>query len=77
MYVFEKEQNSPTEVIKTYIENVKEQFDLDKLIAQEELEIESAQLQRKSDPKNEVEQIYENFLATRGRKWASSCLMLS
>ncbi|MBY8978784.1 MAG: hypothetical protein KGD72_00205 [Candidatus Lokiarchaeota archaeon] len=65
---FEKEQYAPAEVIKTYIENVKEQFDLDKLIAQEELEIESTQLQRKIDPKNEVEQIYEDFLATRGRK---------
>ncbi len=65
---FEKEQNSPAEVIKSYIENVKEQFDLDKLIAQEELEIESTQIQRKNEPKNEVDQIYEAFLTTRGRK---------
>ena len=47
---------------------MKEEFDLDKLIAQEELEIESIQLQQKVDPKNEVEQIYEDFLATRVRK---------
>ena len=65
---FEKEQYAPGEVIKAYFENVKEEFDLDKLIAQEELEIESIQLQQKVDPKNEVEQIYEDFLATRVRK---------
>ena len=65
---FEKEQNTPAEVIKSYIENMKEQFDLDKLIAQEELELQSTKLQRKNEPKNEVEQIYEDFLTTRGRK---------
>ena len=65
---FEKEQFAPAEVVKSYIENIKEHFDLDKLIAQEELEIESTQLKRKNKPKNEVEQIYEEFLATRGRK---------
>ena len=68
LITFEKEQYAPGEVIKAYFENVKEEFDLDKLIAQEELEIESIQLQQKVDPKNEVEQIYEDFLATRVRK---------
>lgn len=65
---FEKEKFAPAEVIKSYIENAKEQFDLDKLIAQEEFEIESAQLKQKSKPINEVEQIYEKFLASRGKK---------
>ena len=55
-------------MIKSYIENAKEEFDLDKLIAQEELELQSTKLQRKNEPKNEVEQIYEDFLTTRGRK---------
>jgi hypothetical protein len=65
---FEKEWYAPAEVIKSYLENVKERFDLDKLIAQEELEIESSQIKKQDEPKNEVEQIYEDFLATRGRK---------
>jgi hypothetical protein len=65
---FEKAKYAPAEVVKSYIENVKEPFDLDKLIAQEELEIESSQRKRKNEPKNEVEQIYEDFLSTRGRK---------
>ena len=65
---FEKVQCAPAEVIQSYIESSKEQFDLDKLIAQEEFEIESSQLERKNEPKNEVEQIYEDFLSSRGRK---------
>ncbi len=65
---FERAQYAPAEVIKSYIENVKEPFDLDKLIAQEELEIETSQIKRKKEPKNDVEQIYEDFLSTRGRK---------
>ena len=65
---FEKEQSAPAEVIKSYIENMKEGFNLDKLIAQEELEVESRQLKQKNKPKNNVEQIYEEFLATRVRK---------
>ena len=65
---FEKEQFAPAEVIKSYIEKMKEGFDLDKFIAQEELEIESIQLKRNNEPKKEVEQIYEEFLATRVRE---------
>jgi len=65
---FEKEQSAPAEVIRSYIEKMKEGFDLDKFIAQEELEIESIQLKRKNEPKKEVEQIYEEFLATRVRE---------
>ncbi len=65
---FEKEQSAPAEVIRSYIEEMKEGFDLDKFIAQEELEIESIQLKRKNEPKKEVEQIYEEFLATRVRE---------
>ena len=65
---FEKEQFAPAEVIKSYIEKMKEGFDLDKFIAQEELEVESIQLKRKNKPKKEVEQIYEEFLTTRVRE---------
>lgn len=65
---FEKEQFAPAEVIKSYIRNVKEEFDLDKLIAQEELEIESTYLKQKIEPGNEVEQIYREFLTVRGKK---------
>ncbi|MBY9020780.1 MAG: hypothetical protein KGD67_06970 [Candidatus Lokiarchaeota archaeon] len=64
---FEKERYSPVEVVNSYIEKVKEQFDLDKLIAQEELEIDSSVLKRKTKTKNEMEQIYEDFLSTRRR----------
>jgi len=65
---YEKEQNSPGEVINSYIRNSKEKFDLDKLIAQEEYEIESSYLKQKNEPKNEVEQIYHDFLTVRGKK---------
>ena len=65
---FEKEQFAPAEVIKMYIRNVKEEFDLDKLIAQEELEIESTYLKQKNEPENEVEQIHQDFLTIRGKK---------
>jgi len=65
---FEKKNTTPAKVIQSYIEAAKETFDLDKLIAQVEVEIESDQIKRKSEPKNEVEQIYEQFLATRGKK---------
>ena len=65
---FEKEKFAPAEVTRSYIENAKERIDLDKLIAQEEFEIESTQLKQKNKPINEVEQIYEEFLASRGKK---------
>lgn len=65
---FEKEQFAPAEVIRSYIKKMKEGFDLDKFIAQEELEVESIQLKRKNKSKKEVEQIYEEFLATRVRE---------
>jgi len=65
---FEKEQFAPAEVIKSYIRNMKEKFDLDKLIAQEELEIESTYLKQKNEPRNEVKQIYREFLTVRGKK---------
>ena len=65
---FEKEQYAPAEVIKSYIENAKEPFDLDKAIAQEEFAIESTRLKKKKEPKPEVGQIYEELLASRGKK---------
>jgi len=65
---FEKEQSTPEKIINAYITNAKEIFDLDKLIAQEELAIETSQLKLRKEPKNEVEQVYEDFFATRGRK---------
>ena len=65
---FEKEMSSPAEVVQSYIKNAKEQFDLDKLIAQEEMRLESDQLKQKNAPNNQVEQIYEDFLASRGKK---------
>ena len=65
---FEKEKFTPAEFIQAHINNSKEQIDLDQLIAQEEFEIESAQLKQKSKPKSEVGQIYEEFLASRGKK---------
>lgn len=66
---FEKEKFAPAKVIQSYIESSKESFDLDKLIAQEEFEIESAnQLKRKKKPKSEVGQIFEEFLSSRGKK---------
>lgn len=65
---FEKEQSTPEKMVNAYITNSKESFDLDRLIAQEEFEIESTQLKRKNKPINEGEQIYEEFLASRGKK---------
>jgi hypothetical protein len=73
---FEKELATPEKVVSAYITQSKEQFDLDKYIAQEELELESSQaisqgnlrLTRKKELKNEAKQIYEELLTTRGNK---------
>ena len=64
---FEKEQLSPEKMVNTYITNTNESFDLDRLIAQEELEIESSKDKRDNKFKNEADLIYEEFLA-RGKK---------
>ncbi len=65
---FEKERSAPAQVVRSYIEDAKESFDLDKAIAQEEFAIESVRLKREIEPENEVGQIYEEFIASRGKK---------
>ncbi len=65
---FEKEQSTPEKMVNAYITNAKEPFDLDRLIAQEELELESSRVKRKKGVKNEAEFIYEDFLEARGKK---------
>jgi len=65
---YEKEQFTPGDVINSYIRNANEKFDLDKLIAQEEYEVESTYLKQNNDPQNEMEQIYQDFLTVRGKK---------
>jgi hypothetical protein len=65
---FEREQSSVENTINRYIGSVREDLDLDKLIAREEYELESTNNSQSEVPKNEVEKIYEEFLSTRGRK---------
>ncbi len=67
---FEKEQSSVENKINQYISNTREKLDLDKLIAREELKLESIidPLKEASMPKSEVEKIYDDFLLVRGRK---------
>jgi len=65
---FEREQSSVENTINRYIVSVREELDLDKLIAREEYELESTSDTPSEVPKNEVEKIYEEFLTTRGRK---------
>jgi hypothetical protein len=65
---FEREQSSVENTINRYIVSVREELDLDKLIAREEYELESTSDSQSEVPKNEVEKIYEEFLTTRGRK---------
>jgi len=65
---FEKEQSSVENTINRYIGSVREELDLDKLIAREEYMLESANNSQIEVPKSEVEKIYEEFLTTRGRK---------
>jgi hypothetical protein len=47
---------------------VRDELDLDKLIAREEYELEETTNSRNQDPKSEVNKIYEDFLSSRGRK---------
>ena len=67
---FEKEQSSVENKINQYISNTREKLDLDKLIAREELKLESIidPLKEASMPKSEVEKNYDDFLLVRGRK---------
>ena len=69
---FEKEQSSVENTTNRYIESVREDLDLDKLITTEEFKLESAnkviEERKTSTPKNEVEKIYDEFLTVRGRK---------
>jgi len=67
---FEKEQSSVENRINQYISSVREDLDLDKLIAREEFKLESTNVSLKevSAPKSEVEKIYDDFLLVRGRK---------
>jgi hypothetical protein len=67
---FEKEQSSVENKINRYISNTRENLDLDKLIAREELKLESTidSLKEAPTPKNEVERIYDDLLLVRGRK---------
>ena len=69
---FEKERSSVENITNRYIESVREDLDLDKLITQEEFKLESEpasrSLKESSAPKSEVEKIYDEFLTVRGRK---------
>jgi hypothetical protein len=65
---FEREQSSVENTINRYIGSVREELDLDKLIAREEYMLESKNNSQIEVPKSEVEKIYEEFLTTRGRK---------
>jgi len=67
---FEKEQNSVENKINQYINSTREDLDLDKLIAREELKLESTNdsLKEVSTIKSEAEKIYDDFLLVRGRK---------
>jgi len=66
---FEKEQSSVENKINQYISSVREDLDLDKLIAREEFTLESNNsLKEASTPKSEAEKIYDDFLLVRGRK---------
>ena len=67
---FEKEQSNVENRINQYISSVREDIDIDKLIAREEFKLESTNdfLKETSTPKSEVEKIYDDFLLVRGRK---------
>jgi len=67
---FEKERYSVENTTNRYIESVREDLDLDKLITQEELKLESTSqsLKEASKTKSEAERIYDDFLLVRGRK---------
>jgi len=67
---FEKEQSSVENKVNQYLESVRENLDLDKLISQEEFKLESANksLKEASAFKNEVEKNYDDFLLVQGRK---------
>jgi hypothetical protein len=65
---FETEHSSVENTINQYIGSVREDLDLDKLIAKEEFELESTTNSQTEVPKSKVNKIYEEFLTTRGRK---------
>ena len=66
---FEKEQSSAENKINQYISSIREDLDLDKLIAREEFKLESKDsLKEASTTKSEAEKIYDDFLLVRGRK---------
>jgi hypothetical protein len=66
--VFEKEHSSAENSVNQYIKSVREELDLDKLIAKEEYELESINDSHIEVPKSDVEKVYEDFLTSRGRK---------
>jgi len=65
---FEKEHSSVEKTINRYIGSVREKLDLDKLIAKEEYELESAANSQNEVPESEARKVYEEFLTSRGRK---------
>ncbi len=67
---FEKEQSSVKNRLNQYIVSVRDDLDLDKLIAREEFKLESMNdsLKEDSKPKSNAEKIYDDFLLVRGRK---------
>jgi len=67
---FEKEQSSVENKINQYIGGIRENLDLDKLIAREEIKLESTNdsLKEVLTPKNESEKIFDDLLLVRGRK---------
>jgi len=65
---FENEHSSVENTINRYIGSVREELDLDKLIAKEEYQLESVNNSQIEVPESEVEKVYEEFLTSRGRK---------
>jgi len=66
---FEKEQSSVENKINQYISSIREDLDLDKLIAREEFKLElKDSLKEALTSKSEAEKIYDEFLSVRGRK---------
>ena len=65
---FDKTHSSVENTINQYIKNVCEELDLDKLIAKEEFELESMHNSQIEVPKSNADQVYEEFLTSRGRK---------
>ncbi|MFX0073937.1 MAG: hypothetical protein ACFE96_00735 [Candidatus Hermodarchaeota archaeon] len=65
---FDKEQSSAENTINRYIHSVRDELDLDKLIAKEEYELDETTNSRDKALTSEATGIYEEFLSTRGKK---------